>query len=84
MGEKNAGIQLIIAAVAAVALAACASTGTAGKASLTPSGPTMTIDEDMYDAPAMAQKMCEETGYIGAIFISRDAAAKERTCQCGK
>lgn len=75
--------QIIIAAFVAL-LGACTSPHTAGKAPLTPSGGVMTIDEDMYDAPAFAQQICEETGYAGAVLISRDAAAKKSTYQCGK
>lgn len=76
--------HIVVIIAAAALLSACASPGKAGKAPLTPSGATMTIDEDMYDAPAFAQQICEETGYAGAVLISRDAAAKKSTYQCGK
>ena len=74
----------VIAASALALLAACTSSSAGSKASLTPSGPTMSIDEDMYDAPAMAQKMCKEIGCTDAVLISRDAAARKSTHQCGK
>jgi len=80
--SKRNSFPFVIAA-AALLLGACTAPDAARKAPLKPSGGIMTIDEEMYDAPAFAQEICERMGYAGAVLISRDAAAKKSAFQCG-
>lgn len=72
------------ALVVGLSIAGCAATATEERRPLKPEGGIMTIDEDMYDLPAFAEEICKTTGYRGAVLISRDAAAKKSTYQCGR
>ena len=41
----------------------------------------MTIDEEMYDAPALAKELCENTGYSQPVLLESNEGKSTYTCE---